>query len=675
MLTTHPHIGVDVGGTFTDFVVLESSGFKIYKLPTTPQNQSEAILRGLKIGSVSQDTPMIHGTTIATNALLERRGAKTALITTCGFTDVIEIGRQNRPDLYSFSQTKKPPLVCRSLRFAVDERITSEGKIQKELDTSSLSRLITELRERGVESIAIVFLFSFLNEIHERQIETLLKKEIPDIPMTLSVDLLPEYREYERTSTTVINAYVRPLVQHYLRLLEDRLGDQSLYVMQSNGGILKADQASSEAARLVLSGPAAGVTGAFATAKRAYSTDTPHIITLDMGGTSTDVALCPGRIPQTTESVIDETPLRLPSTEIHTVGAGGGSLAYIDRGGILRVGPQSAGAHPGPVCYGQGGKIPTVTDANLILGRMVSSQFLGDQTTNVLDEDLSRQAIAHLAEALNLSVEEAAIGILRVANATMERALRRISVESGYDPRNYVLVPFGGAGPLHACEIADALGIKKILVPRYPGVLSAMGLLMADLVYDGSKALLSSMDDLITDPHPLSNTIDQLRQIVLSQMPSDSETVQLKCHLDVRYKGQSYELKVPLDLPADTANLKATSESFHHAHHQRYGHSERELPIESVAVRLQARIPTSFTTQEIAESGDSSLNSSQCPLVKVYLSSDQQLSIPLIYRDHLTSGYRFEGPALVVQYDSTLLIPPHWDGRVDQWMNLHLGIH
>ena len=663
-----------MGGTFTDFVVLEPYGLKIYKLPTTPQNQSEAILKGLKTCSVSPDAPMIHGTTVATNALLERSGAQTALITTRGFADVIEIGRQDRPHLYALSQTKKAPLISRSLRFEVDERIDSEGKIQQELDTSFLSALMDRLKEKRVESIAVVFLFSFLNDTHERQMETLLKTEFPDVPVTLSVDLLPEYREYERTSTTVMNAYVRPLVQRYVRLLADGLGDRSLYVMQSNGGTLKADQASSEAARLVLSGPAAGVTGAFATAKQAFSTDTPDIITFDMGGTSTDVALCPGIIPQTTESMIDGMPLRLPSTEIHTVGAGGGSLAHIDLGGILRVGPKSAGAYPGPVCYGKGGNIPTVTDANLVLGRMVSSQFLGGQTATTLDEDLSRRAIAHLAESLNYSVEEAAIGILRVANATMERALRRISVESGYDPRNYVLVPFGGAGPLHACEIADSLGMTKILVPRHPGVLSATGLLMADLVYDSSKAFLSSMNALRLNPHPLGKMIDQLTSIILSQLPSDLMDIQLKCFLDMRYQGQSYELTVPLVLPIDPENLNAASDTFHQTHHQRYGHSDQKSPVESVAVRLKARIPTSFSTQEITESGNPSMNLLDCPQVRVYFTADQPLSVPLIRRDHLGPKYRFGGPALVVQYDSTLLIPPHWKVSVDQWMNLHLAL-
>ncbi|MCY4225002.1 MAG: hydantoinase/oxoprolinase family protein [Bacteroidetes bacterium] len=674
MSAIRPSIGIDVGGTFTDFVVLESSGLKIYKLQTTPENQSQAILSGLKIFSVHPETPIMHGTTIATNALLERQGAKTALITTRGFADVLEIGRQDRPHLYAFSQTKKPPLVSRTLRFEVSERINNKGKIQKELDPSSLSELMSSLKEKRVESIAVVLLFSFLNDTHERQIETFIKTELCDIPMTLSSDLLPEYREYERTSTTVINAYVLPSVQHYLRDLEDGLKGRSLYVMQSNGGTLKADQATSEAARLVLSGPAAGVTAAFVTAKQAFSTDTPHIITFDMGGTSTDVALCPGRIPQTTETVIGDLPLRLPSTEIHTVGAGGGSLAQVDRGGLLRVGPQSAGADPGPVCYGNGGSIPTVTDANLVLGRMVGAEFLGGQTSMALDEGLSWQAIAHLAESLHCSVEEAAMGILRVANATMERALRRISVESGYDPRKYVLVPFGGAGPLHACEIADSLGITKILVPRYPGVLSAMGLLMADLVSDASKALLSMMDALISDPSPLGAIIEQLKAIVQSQLPSDSDKAELECHLDLRYQGQSYELTVPLDLPAHPTSLKSACEAFHRAHHQRYGHSERELPVESVAVRLQARIPKSFTSPKTEELGNPSMKMSDYPRVNVYFSADQPHSTPLMYRDHLIPGCRFEGPALVIQYDSTVLIPPHWEVSIDQWMNLHVAL-
>ena len=496
-------IGIDVGGTFTDFVVLDASGLTVHKVPTTPSDQSQAILQGLAVLSVDPDAPVMHGTTTATNALLQRRGARTALITTHGFADVLAIGRQNRPQLYEFSQATRNHLVPRKLRMQVDERIDSKGNIHGKLDRSSLFEVLEILKQEEVESVAVVLLFSFLNDVHERGIAAALAEEFPDVPVSLSVDLLPEYREYERTATTVINAYVRPLVMRYLTRLRRVLSGRSLKVMQSSGGTLDAQQASKQASRLVLSGPAGGVVGAFALARQSLSTSSPHIISFDMGGTSTDVALCPGRIPQTTEGTICDLPLRLPSTQIHTVGAGGGSMAYVDSGGVLRVGPQSAGAVPGPVCYGQGGQTPTVTDANLVLGRLIPSQFLGGDSARPLDVQAAYRAIAHLGQPLELSPEETALGIVRVANATMERALRRVSVECGYDPRSYILVPFGGAGPLHACAIAESLGMKKILIPLHPGVLSALGLLMADITSDASQGLLSTAEELLHNPERL----------------------------------------------------------------------------------------------------------------------------------------------------------------------------
>ncbi len=665
-------IGIDVGGTFTDFVVLNAHGLTVYKVSTTPDDQSQAILRGLEVLQVDSKAPVMHGTTIATNALLEQRGARTVLITTQGFADVLAIGRQNRPQLYEFSQPETSPLIPRSLRFEVDERIDRNGEIQKALDVSAFHELLQVLKQKRVESVAVVLLFSFLNNAHERLIAELLEKELPGVPFSLSVDLLPEYREYERTSTTVVNAYVRPLVMRYLTHLGRVLEGRSLKVMQSSGGTLDAEQATLQPARLVLSGPAGGVVGAFTLAKHALGTAKPQIMTLDMGGTSTDVALCPGRIPQTTESVVCEVPLRLPTTQIHTVGAGGGSLARVDAGGILRVGPQSAGAVPGPVCYGQGGQTPTVTDANLILGRLIPSQFLGGKSSRALDIELARKAIARLGESLELSVEETALGILRVANATMERALRRVSVECGYDPRSHVLVPYGGAGPLHACAIARSLGVQKILVPRHPGVLSAFGLLMADITSDASQALLMPLEELAADSKRLKAVINQLESVVLSRL--DSEAAKLDCSLDLRYAGQSYELTVPLSLPATSKNIDAAGEAFHAAHHTRYGYSTPELPVESVAVRLQASIAQS---QKIPPPNKDAMNRpfslEDAPRTPVYFTADGPMAIPLVSRNLLHEGCGFEGPALVVQYDSTLVISSDWSVMVDQSQNLHLN--
>ena len=666
-------IGIDVGGTFTDFVVLDASGLTVHKVPTTPSDQSQAILQGLAVLSVDPDAPVMHGTTTATNALLQRRGARTALITTYGFADVLAIGRQNRPQLYEFSQATRNHLVPRQLRLQVDERIDNKGNIHGKLDGSSLSEMLDVLKQEQVESVAVVLLFSFLNDVHERGIAATLAEEIPDVPVSLSVDLLPEYREYERTATTVINAYVRPLVMQYLARLRRVLSGRSLKVMQSSGGTLDAQQASKQASRLVLSGPAGGVVGAFALAQQTLSTSNPHIISFDMGGTSTDVALCPGRIPQTTEGTICELPLRLPSTQIHTVGAGGGSLAYVDAGGVLRVGPQSAGAVPGPVCYGQGGQTPTVTDANLVLGRLIPSKFLGGDSARPLDVQAAISAIAQLGQGLELSPEETALGIVRVANATMERALRRVSVECGYDPRSYILVPFGGAGPLHACAIAESLRMKKILVPLHPGVLSALGLLMADITSDASQGLLSTAEELLHNPERLGNSINQLKPIVLSRLDSDAGEVQLDCSLDLRYSGQSYELTVPVGLPVVPESIRVSIEAFHSAHQMRYGHSARELPVESVAVRLRATVTREKVIPRPAMPTASPFEITQASRAPVYFTADGPMSVPIVKRDALVEGCTFGGPALIVQYDSTVLIPPGWNAEVDQWQNLHLN--
>ena len=670
--TGRQRIGIDVGGTFTDFVILDDVGMTVYKVPTTPRDQSQAILQGLEQLPVDVHSPVMHGTTIATNALLERRGAKTALITTRGFADVLAIGRQDRPELYTFAQPARHPLVSQDLRLEADERIDCQGHIQKELDMAEVRELLRVLRDNHVESVAVVLLFSFLNGVHEQKIADMLKQELPGVPFSLSLDILPEYREYERTVTTVVNAYVRPLVMRYLIRLGNVLTGRSLHIMQSSGGTMDAEQASSQAARLVLSGPAGGIAGSFALAKQALHTSVPQIMTFDMGGTSTDVALCPGRIPQTNEGDIGGFPIRLPATQIHTVGAGGGSLARVDVGGVLRVGPQSAGALPGPVCYGQGGKVPTVTDANLVLGRLIPSQFLGGTGSKALDEESAYAAIGRLGDRLHLSVEETALGIVRVANATMERALQRVSIECGYDPRSYVLLPYGGAGPLHACAIAQALGIRKILVPRYPGVLSAFGLLMADLTGDASHALLAPLRILAASPERVGSVIDQLKSKVLGRLGTKLQDVRLHGSLDLRYAGQSYELTVPMDLPVTVKSVEEAGRAFHTAHHTRYGYSAPELPVESVAVRLQAAIPQGQNTPPPRESVEYSFSISDAPLTSVYFSADRPRDIPLVHRDHLTDGCMFAGPALIVQYDSTVVIPAGWHTQVDRWRNLHL---
>ncbi len=666
-------LGIDVGGTFTDFVWLVDGSIRVHKVPTTPDDQSKAMRQGMAELGVAAEVPVVHGTTTATNALLERRGARTALLTTAGFEDVLAIGRQDRPHLYRLSQTRPPALVPAAWRFGVRERVAADGTVLTPLDEAQVADLAGRLAADGVQSIAVVLLFSFRHPAHEQRVAALLQERLPEVSCSLSSDILPEYREYERTATTVINAYVQPLVARYLQRLQRVLGDRPIRVMQSNGGAIGLEQAARQAARLVLSGPAGGVVGAFERARQALGGEAPRVLTLDMGGTSTDVALCPGSIPQTAEGRIAGLPLRLPSTDIHTVGAGGGSMARVDAGGVLRVGPESAGADPGPVCYGRGGTVPTVTDANLVLGRLDAGRFLGGSGTMRLDEGAARAALARLGERLHLSAEEAALGVLRVAHATMERALRRVSVKQGHDPRDYTLVPFGGAGPLHACDVAAALGIRRILVPPTPGVLSALGLLLADLVFDASHAVLRPMAALMEHPAPLAQTAERLGEQVRAVLRRDGALdPALSAALDLRYAGQSYELTVPLALPISADHLRAAAAAFHDAHARCYGHADPSAPVEAVTLRVQGRAPGARppVTPEPPAATDAAV--AHLGRKDVWFDADGPTPTDGYDRARLRHGHRLAGPAIVFQYDTTVVILPGWQARVDAWGNLIL---
>ena len=658
-------IGIDVGGTFTDFVYRTGTRIAVHKVPTSPEDQSRAIGAGMSALGVGPHAMVIHGTTTATNALLERRGARTALLTNAGFADVLEIGRQNRPHLYRLAQSRKPPLVSRERRFTLSARLDARGSVVAPLDEDELLPVIEEIRRSGAESLAVVFLFSFLDDVHERACGRLLRQHVPDLRLSLSVDLLPEYREYERTATTVINAYVQPVVGHYMERLASVLGTRPVWVMQSNGGVIDVPRAAKQPARLVLSGPAGGVVGAFKVAQEALGTAGPDVLTFDMGGTSTDVALCPGVIPRTAESVVDDLPLRLPSTHIHTVGAGGGSIARVDAGGALRVGPESAGAIPGPACYGKGGTQVTVTDANVVLGRLDAAYFA---MNDALDVEAAHGAMRRLASDLGCTTEVAALGVIRVANATMERALRRVSVEQGHDPRAYTLVPFGGAGPLHACELAEALNVRRILIPRHPGVLSALGLLLADQTFDASRALLTTVDSLAQDLAPLASAVAVLRNQVVGAMQGDPA---IAASLDLRYQGQSYELEVPLQLPVSAKALLGCTEAFHEVHHKRYGYSRREQAVECVTVRVQGSLPGAESTPP---SPRRSQRGGGAPLERrqVWISPSEPTWVDCFERRALCAGQVFDGPALVLQYDATTLITPGWRARVDGGDNVIL---
>src|SRR6266568_4475319 len=478
-------IGVDIGGTFTDIVVYippqasttASGQLHVYKVPSTPSDPAEGLLRGIQALHAEHGSVVIHGSTVATNALLERKGARAALITTEGFADVLEIGRQDRPALYDLMQQRPPVLIPRTRRLELPERLDYHGTILRIPTSEELETLMQQLAACEPESVTISLLYAFRNPVHEQALAVMLRDRFPKLYLSLSSEILPQFREYERTSTVAVNAYVQPLMAHYLKNLQEAISGP-LRIMQSSGGSISAATAAQEPVRTVLSGPAGGVIGAFHVARLAGC---DQLITLDMGGTSTDVALCPGVMPETSEAVVAGCPIAVPTVAIHTVGAGGGSIAHLDEGNALTVGPDSAGAVPGPACYGVGSEL-TVTDANLILGRIDPAYFLGGRFT--LYPERSQEQMATLARRMGASVQDAALGIIRVVNASMERALRAVSLEQGYDPRLFTLLPFGGAGPLHACELAEALHIPRVFIPPYPGVLSALGMVLAPIVKD-----------------------------------------------------------------------------------------------------------------------------------------------------------------------------------------------
>jgi N-methylhydantoinase A len=661
-------LGVDTGGTFTDFVWLDEAGrLQIHKQLSTPEDPSASILAGIDLLGVGEETAVIHGSTVATNALLERRGARTALITTAGFADILAIGRQNRPDLYALVPQKPEPLVPTGWRFEVRERVTAEGDILVPLELDGLEPILARLEKDDIESVAVCLLFSFLRPEHEQQIRDFLftaGKE-GQFLITLSSEILPEYREFERTAATVINAYVAPMMSRYLNRLAIGLGKRLLTVMQSNGGIIQAGTAGEQAARTVLSGPAGGVVGARFVAE---SAGLAEIITFDMGGTSSDVALCPGRLPVTAENEIAGLPLRLPMIDIHTVGAGGGSLAYVDAGGALHVGPQSAGADPGPACYGRG-RQATTTDANLVLGRLDATNFLGGEM--VLDRELARRALQSLADEMGVaSLESAAWGVIQVANANMERAIRRISVERGFDPRLFTLVAFGGAGPLHACEMAENLQIGRVLIPAVPGVLSALGMLVAAPTRDYSQTvmhLVDELDDLFEGW--LAAVFESLERQAIADMGGDGyppDFLTIQPALDMRYTGQSHELTVSLSDENDFSTLLGL---FHAAHEKRYGYQQPQEPVEIVTVRLTAVArsqPPQFEPESLVPSRPERAEIGR----KQVWFNHQAVETRQFDRGKLEPGDRFKGPAVIYQYDTTTVIPPGWRVMVDAFRNL-----
>jgi N-methylhydantoinase A len=642
-------LGIDTGGTFTDFVHRAPDGsLRTHKVLSTPDDPVRAVLEGLRAllprGVRAQ---VCYGSTVATNDLLERKGARTAFVTNAGFEDLLVLARQTRARLYDLRLEPEPPLVSRDLCLGVGGRLGPAGEELEVLDAASLPQLVEALRCNGAQSVAVCLLHSYANPAHERAVGAALRAAL-ELPVTLSSELLPEHREFERAMTTVVNAYVAPLMTGHLRRLgaavTERQGEgATLRVMQRNGGVMDAEDAAREPVRTALSGPAGGVVGAVACAA---SLGESAVLSLDMGGTSTDVALCLGGVETTTEGAVAGLPLRVPLVDLHTVGAGGGSIARVDAGGLLRVGPQSAGADPGPACYGRGGPA-TVSDANLVLGRLLPAQFLGGRMP--LDAAAARAAIAPIAEALERSVEEAARGILRVANATVERALRLVSVDRGHRPGNLCLVAFGGAGGLHACALADALGIRRVLIPESTGVLSARGIVAADRVRDRARAMLGRLSGF--DAERLDGAFGELEAAARADFPG--EEPELHRSLDLRFEGQSFELRVPWQPDLEGAFVQAYT--------ARYGSPLTGRPVELVTLRVRARVRTeALATEQQPDAGVLDPGPAQPLPLRDPDAPQAGGEIPVYERAELAAGERLRGPALVLEDHATTLVAQGW---------------
>jgi N-methylhydantoinase A len=645
-------LGVDVGGTFTDAVLLDGETVHTAKLPTTPEDQSigvigavEEVLRraGAESGGVES---FAHGMTVGTNALLEERGARTALIATRGFADLLEIGRQDRPQLYRLCSPKPVPLVAPELRFEAAERVGPAGAIEPLADGEA-QRLAGLVRASGAESVAICLLFSYLDPSHERAVAERLRRELPDVHVSASHEVLPRFREYERCSTTTIDAYLSPLLGRYLHRLGEAASAAGLprpVVMQSSGGVATAAEAARAGAWSVLSGPAGGAVGAGLLARLGGD---GNALGLDMGGTSCDVCVIEdGEVRRTDSRQIEGRTIQLPMVDVHTVGAGGGSIGWRDPGGALRVGPRSAGAQPGPACYGRGGIEPTVTDANLLLGNLAADSTLAGGVA--LDLDAARAAVGTLAESLGLGELEAAAGIVRVANQEMVRALRVVTVERGIDPRRFALLPFGGAGPMHAAAIAAEVGIERILCPRAGGVLSALGLCASDSRRDTTRTVMLSGSDL--SAARIAAEVDELASRLDGELGAKPEVV-----YEMRYAGQAFELPVPGSAQPDPADLTAR---FEQAHEERYGHRDPDGEVVLVDIRLALVSPG--PEPQLAAAPEGRLREGDRPV-----SFDGEWVQTPILSGEPPAGHEAEGPVVFELPEATFVVPPGWRTKVD----------
>lgn len=652
--------GIDVGGTFTDVLLYEEDKRKLRlaKVFSTPSMQADGLLNGLNQFGVplSELDALLHGTTVATNAVLERKGARTALVTTRGFRDVLELRRRDRPTTYGLTG-QYTPLVPRSRSYELDERIGSDGEVITPLSEAALRELVNVLREDGIESVAVCLINSYANSVHELKVADFLRQEMPEMAVSVSFEISPQLGEYERASTTAINAFVTKQMSLYLGTVQDRMRaegfNHDVLVMQSNGGVIPANQAGKYAVRTLLSGPAAGTVAAAHFGKAA---GLPDVISCDMGGTSFDVALIPGALPSvTSESEIEYgLPLKLPMIDIKTIGAGGGSIASIDRAGILQVGPESAGSFPGPACYGRGGTRPTISDANMVLGRIAASQTLGTQDGFQLDYEAAWIAIENdIAIPLGLSVPDAALAIVRIANEMMANAIRMVSVDKGHDPRRFSLVGFGGAGPLHIAELARSIGATKVIIPPHPGALSAFGCLMGDIKYDFMTAITSDVDNC--SPDYLRTVLVGHRQEGEGKLHSEGfENSDIEVHhiAVLSYAKQMYTIDVPLGAQEDGWSPEALTEAFRAKYAETFGSRQRSGAINLVSLRTVVtglRNDVDFEAPRPVLGVESS---------RTVIFDDGEHEVPVLRRESFVAGQAIEGPAVINQTDTTTILPP-----------------
>ena len=674
-------IGIDVGGTFTDVTLLnsETGRYYTYKLSSTLQDQSLAIANGTKETLELYGVPVSeieyfgHGTTVATNMIIERKGAKTALITTKGFRDLLEIGRQTRPSLYNIMEDKPETLVKRSLRKEISERVTAKGDILRDVDRDEVRAVLKELKEQGVESIAVCFLFSFLNSRNEKIVEECIKEVWPEAYYSVSSTILPEFREFERLSTTVINSYLGPRMKMYIHNLRQRIKEVGVtvepYITQSNGGVMSISSTIQTPVQTALSGPSAGVMGAVYIAEAAGFKD---IITYDMGGTSTDVSLVKDGIAEyTTKRKVCGLPSGVPMIDVHAVGAGGGSIAQIDNAGALKVGPESAGANPGPAAYGLGNENPVVTDANLVLGRINPHYVLGGRLK--IDAELSKKAVKKkIADPMGIGTEEAALGIVKVVNSNMARAIRVITVEKGHNPSDFTLVAYGGAGPLHAVHLAQEMGIRTVLIPPAPGALCALGLLTADIKKSYVRTAIASYDEMT--PEQINDVMSSLRDEGSAWLDSEkvpSERRKFHGIAEMRYVGQNYELQVEIPTENITvSDIEKMKQDFFVAHEKNYGYYNPNAPVQFVNFRCEA---TGIVKKpNLAELETTLDDPSKAEIGRrvVHFEESGAVDCPVYDRAKFGRAERVNGPCIIEQMDSTTVVPPNTWFSIDKFGNL-----